>query len=98
MGKIGRRRKYSHWKYINTQPTGDSLAQSSPVLPSCCIPIEYQFPRSHLPPAVLHQFSLYHYTQLFSILSENNALKNSWNLIKHSELFLMLCTVAAHHV
>ena len=92
MGKIGRRRKYSHWKYSNTQPTGNSLTQSSPVLPSCCIPIEYQFPLRHLPPAVLHQSSLYHYTQLFSVLSENNALKNSWNLIKHSELFLMLCT------
>ena len=54
MGKIGRRRKYSHWKYSNTQPTGNSLTQSSPVLPSCCIPIEYQFPLRHLPPAVLH--------------------------------------------
>jgi len=92
MGKIGRRRKYSHWKYSNTQPTGKSPTQSSPVLPSCCIPIEYQFPLRHLPPAVLHQSSLYHYTQLFSVLSESNALKNSWNLIKHSELFLMLCT------
>jgi len=27
-----------------------------------------------------------------SVLSENNAYKNTWNAIKHAELFLMLCT------
>ena len=59
MGKVGRRIKYFHWKYINSQPTGNSQTQTSPVLLSCCLPIEYQFPLCHFPPAVLHQSSLY---------------------------------------
>ena len=91
MGKIGRRRKYSHRKYMNSRPAGNIQSQSLPVEPSC-VPIEYQFPLRHLPSAVLHQSSLYNYTQVFSVLSENNAFKNQWNVIKHSELFLMLCT------
>ena len=77
MGKVGRRIKYFHWKYINSQPTGNSQTQTSPVLLSCCLPFEYQFPLRNLPPAVLHQSSLYHYTQLFSILSENDVLKTA---------------------
>ena len=60
MGKIGRRRKYSHWKYINSHG-GNSQTQSSPVLPSCHLPTEYQFP-------------------VFSVLTESNTFKNSWNL------------------
>lgn len=93
MGKIGRRRKYSHWKYTEHHPTGNTQTKSSPpVVPSYNVPIEYQFPLRHLPSAVLHQSSLYNYTQVFSVLSENNVFKNTWNAIKHAELFLMLCT------
>ena len=78
MGKIGRRRKYSHWKYAQHNPTGNTQTKSSrPVLSSYNVPIEYQFPLRHLPPTVLHQSSLYNYTQVFSVLSENNAFKNS---------------------
>ena len=76
---------------MNSRPAGNIQSQSLPVEPSC-VPIEYQFPLSHLPSAVLHQSSLYNYTQVFSVLSGNNAFKNQWNVIKHSELFLMLCT------
>ena len=93
MGKIGRRRKYSHWKYAQHHPTGNTQTKSSPpVVPSYNVPIEYQFPLQHVPPAVLHQSSLYNYTQVFSVLSENNAFQNTWNAIKDAELFLMLCT------
>ena len=92
MGKIGRRRKYTHRKYENSQPTGNQQTSSSPVLHSCQQPTEYQFPLRHLPPGILHQPSLYDYTQVFSVLCESDDLKNNWNLIKHSELFLMLCT------
>ena len=78
MGKIGRRRKYSHWKYAQHNPTGNTQTKSSPpVLSSYNVPIEYQFPLRHLPPTVLLQSSLYNYTQVFSVLSENNAFKNS---------------------
>lgn len=92
MGKIGRRRKYTHRKYENSQPTGNQQTSSSPVLHSCQQPTEYQFPLRHLPPGILHQPSLYNYMQVFSVLCESDVLKNNWNLIKHSELFLMLCT------
>ena len=44
MGKIGRRRKYTHRKYENSQPTGNQQTSSSPVLRSCQQPTEYQFP------------------------------------------------------
>ena len=89
MGKIGRRRKYSHWKYTKHHPTGNTQTKSSPpVVPSYNVPIEYQFPLRHLPSAVLHQSSLYNYTQVFSVLSESNVLKNTWNAIKHALLSL----------
>lgn len=53
MGKIGRRRKYSHWKYTEHHPTGNTQTKSSPpVVPSYNVPIEYQFPLRHLPSAV----------------------------------------------
>ena len=92
MGKVRRKRKYSHWKYINSQLASNSPTQSWSVLPSCRPPIEYQFPLCHLP-AVLHQPSLYNNTSLKCLVLESDAFENSWNLIKHSQLFVMLCTL-----
>ena len=63
MWKIGRRRKYTHRKYENSQPTADQQTSSSPVLRSCQQPTEYQFPLRHLPSGILHQPSLYNFIQ-----------------------------------
>ena len=87
MGKIGRRRKYTHRKYENSQPTGNQQTSSSPVLHSCQQPTEYQFPLRHLPPGILHQPSLYNYMQVFSVLCESDVLKNNWNLINTLNFF-----------
>ena len=92
MGKIGRKRKYTRRKYENSQPTGNQQTSSAPVLRSCHQPTGYQFALRHLPPGILHQPSLYNYMQVFPGLCESDVLKTNWNLIKRSELFLMLCT------
>lgn len=98
MGRLGRIRKYSHRKYHPNANSCVSTCVSSPdgvklkPLHSCGMPIDFQFALRNVPQAVMHQSSLCNYSFVFTILSDESVLNNKWNLIKHSELFLVLCT------
>ena len=96
MGKIGRRRKHSHWFYgrskniqVNKENTA---APSGKISFHSTVPLKYQFSLRDVPSAVLNQPSINNFTTVFSVLSKDNILKSKWNLIEHSNLFMMLCT------
>ena len=91
MGKIklGRVRKYSHRKYSKLTTTTETPVQKKPIFST--MPLHFQFSLRDVPHAVLNQSSVHNFTYVFNILSKDKTLKNNWNLIKHSELFLMLC-------
>ena len=96
MGKsrLGRMRKYSHRKYRSNANSCVSSPDGVKPIPvhSCGIPIKFQFALRNVPKAVMHQSSLYSYSCVFTSLSDDGVLNSNWNVIKHSELFLMLCT------
>ena len=97
MGKIGRRRKHSHWFYgrsKNIQVNKENTAVPSGKISSfhSTVPLKYQFSLRDVPSAVLNQPSINNFTTVFSVLSKDNILKSKWNLIEHSNLFMMLCT------
>lgn len=97
MGKIGRRRKHSHWFYgrsKNIQVNKENTAVPSGKISSfySTVPLKYQFSLRDVPSAVLNQPSITNFTTVFSVLSKDNILKSKWNLIEHSNLFMMLCT------
>ena len=100
MGKsrLGRMRKYSHRKYRSNANSRVSSPDGVKPIPvhSCGIPIKFQFVLRNVPQAVMHQSSLYSYSCVFTSLSDDGVLNSNWNLIKHSELFLMLCTFAGN--
>lgn len=88
--KLGRVRKYSHRKY-HPHP-----ATPNPDQQPCRLPNQFQFSLRNVSPAVLHQSSIYNYSRVFTILSNDGVFKNQWNLIKHTELYLMLCTFSTN--
>ena len=89
MGKIGRMKKHSHWKYSKSAKNGNRQVQSST---SISLPFKYLFSLRNVPPAVTNQPSINNYSSVFSSLSRDLVFNNKWNLIEHSDLFLMLCT------
>jgi hypothetical protein len=88
--KLGRKRKYSHQKY-NNKSKGNYVI-SAERHPYSGLPFQFQFSLRGVPLAVLNEPSIYNYSHVFSVLSIDKALSNQWNLVKHSELFLMLST------
>ena len=97
MGKIGRRRKRSHRFYgrskkiqVNKENTAVPSGKISSFQSS--VPLKYQFSLRDVPSAVLNQPSITNFTTVFSVLNKDNILKSKWNLIEHSDLFMMLCT------
>ena len=96
MGKIGRRRKHSDWFYgsKNIQVNKENTAVPSGKISSfhSTVPLKYQFSIRDVPSAVLNQPSITNFTTVISVLSKDNILKSKWNLIEHSNLFMMLCT------
>lgn len=90
MGKtrLGRKRKFSHHKYQTLQDKKETIENS----PSYGLPLKYQFALRNVPNAVLNVPSAYNFTNVITVLLKDKVLKNQWNIIKHSELFLMLCT------
>ena len=95
MGKcrLGRVRKYSHRKY---HPSHSPQEQEISTVPPCGVPYAYQFSLRNVPSAILHQPSINNFSHVCKILSGDNVLQNNWNQIKHSELFLMLCTFTSN--
>ena len=79
--KLGRVRKYSHRKY-HPHP-----ATPNPDQQPCRLQNQFQFSLRNVSPAVLHQSSIYNYSRVFTILSNDGVFKNQWNLIKHTELY-----------
>lgn len=97
MGKIGRRRKHSHWFYGRSktiQVNKENTAVPSGKISSTqsTVPLKYQFSLRDVPSAVLNQPSITNFSTVFSVLNKDNILTSKWNLIEHSDLFLMLCT------
>ena len=97
MGKIGRRRKHSHWFYgrrKNIEVNKENTAVPSGKISSfhCTVPLKYQFSLRDVPSAVLNQPSITNLNNCIQCLSRHNILKSKWNLIEHSNLFMMLCT------
>ena len=97
--KLGRVRKYSNRRY--QQPS--ESATSDTVISTCapntdppgCLSNEFLFSLRNAAPAVLHQPSVCNYSRVFNILSNDGVFRSQWNLIKHSELYLMLCTFSS---
>ena len=91
MGKIriGRVRKHSHRKYRKV--TTATETENSHKTGFSTLPLDLQFSLRDVPKAILKEPTLYNFTSVFNILSTGNILSNNWNLIKHTELFLMLC-------
>ena len=56
--------------------------------------LKYQFSLHDVPSAVLNQPSITNFTTVFRVLKKDNILKSKWNLLEHSDLFIMLCTFA----
>ena len=94
--KLGRVRKYSNRRYSQpseSAPHDTVTATATPNTdPPCRLPNEFLFSLRNVAPAVLHQPSVCNYSRVFNILSNDGVFRNQWNLIKHSELYLMLCT------
>lgn len=91
-------RKYSHQKYRSNANSCVSCSDGVKPIPvhSCGIPIKFQFALCNVPQAVMHQSSLRNYSSVFTSLLDDGVLNNNWNLIKYSELFLMLFTFAGN--
>ena len=91
MGKSKLGRKYSNQIY--QQPSESATHDTATATPNTdLLGHLFLFSLHNVAPAVLHQPSICNYSCVFTILSNNSVFRNQWNLIKHSELFLMLCT------
>ena len=88
MGKIGRIRKHSHWNYKENRQVSSGKISST----TSTLPLKYQLSLCDIPLAVLNQPSIVNYSSVFSVLSKDNLLNHKWNLIEHTNLFMMLCT------
>ena len=92
--KLGRVRKYSNRIY--QQPSESATHDTATATPNTDLlgrlPYQFLFSLRNVAPAVPHQPSICNYYRVFTILSNDGVFRNQWNLIKHSELFLMLCT------
>ena len=86
--KLGRMRKYSHQKYSHPKKS----ANPNPSLQPVHYPNQFLFSLRNVPSALVHQSSIYNYSRVFTILSNDGTLRHQLNLIKHCELYLMLCT------
>ena len=91
MGKLGRIRKFSNRQYksLRTKKQDHAYSESPDWVGS--IPSKFQFPLRNISPTVLNKPSIENFTQIFTVLGKENAFSNQWNLIKHSQHFLMLC-------
>lgn len=56
------------------------------------MPHQHQFLLRNVPNAVLNNTSVYNFTNITTVLLKANIFKDQWNIIKHSDIFLMLCT------
>ena len=96
--KLGRVRKYSNriYQQPSESATHDTATAAVTATPNADLlgrlPYQFLFTLRNVAPAVLHQPSICNYSRVFTILSNEDVFRNQWNLIKHSELFLMLCT------
>ena len=97
MGKIGRRRKHSHWFYGRSKKI--QVSKEKTPIPSdkisslqSSVPLKYHFSLHDVPSAVLNQPSISNFTTVFRVLKKDNVLKSKWNIFEHSDLFMMLCT------
>ena len=96
MGKLGRIRKYSHSRYQKSLNSKKHDGQSSdPKLPDsgwfASIPYNYQFSLRNVPSTILNEPSIENFTHIFTLLETNKTFSSQWNIIKHSQPFLMLC-------
>lgn len=99
--KLGRVRKYSNRAYQqhSESATDHDTATATPNADLLGhLPYQFLFSLRNVALAVLHQPSICNYSQVFTILSNEGVFRNQWNLIKHSELFLMLCTFSMHGI
>jgi len=97
MGRIGRRRKHCHRFYGRSkkiQVNKENKAVPSIKISSTqsTVPLKYQFSLRDVPSAVLNQPSIANFSTVFNVLNKDNILESKWNLIEHSDLFMMLCT------
>lgn len=51
----------------------------------------YQFSLRNVPSTILNEPSIENFTQIFTLLETNKIFNSQWNIIKHSQPFLMLC-------
>ena len=97
--KLGRVRKYSNRRYQQPSESATRDTVTSTCTPNtdppCCLPNEFLFSLRNVAPAVLHQTSVCNYSCVFNILSNDGVFRSQWNLIKHSGLYLMLCTFSS---
>jgi len=98
MGKIGRRRKHSHWFYGRSEKI--KVNKENTAVPSgkissfqSTVPLKFQFSICDVCSAVLNQPSITNFTTVFSVLKKDNILKSRWNPIENSDLFMMLFTL-----
>ena len=94
--KLGRVRKYSNRTY--QQPSESATHDTDTATPNTDLPYQFLFSLRNVAPAVLHQPSICNYSRVFTTLSNDGVFRNQWNLIKHSELFLMLCTFSTNGI
>ena len=94
MGKLRRIRKHSHRRY-KTPKTNKQDEQNyhKQELLECAwftnLPYEFQFHLRDLDDSV--KPSIETFTHIFNLLEKESAFRHQWNLIKHSQSFLMLC-------
>ncbi|CAB4032237.1 Hypothetical predicted protein, partial [Paramuricea clavata] len=77
------------YKSLRTKKQDHAYSESPDWVGS--IPSKFQFPLRNISPTVLNKPSIENFTQIFTLLEKENAFSNQWNLIKHSQPFLMLC-------
>ena len=96
MGKLGRIRKYSHSRYqksLNSKKHDDQSSDPK-LLDSdwfASIPYNYHFSLRNVPSTILNEPSIENFTHIFTFLETNKTFSSQWNIIKHSQPFLMLC-------
>ena len=100
--KLGRVRKYANRVYQRPFESATHDTATATATPNADLlghlPYQFLFSLRNVAPAVLHQPSICNYSRVFTILSSEGVFRNQWNLIKHSELFLMLCTFSTRGI
>lgn len=86
--RLGRKRKFCHHKYNEKKAQTYEHCTSS----GLTMPLQHQFLLRNVPSAVLNNTSVYNFTNIVTVLLKANIFKGQWNIIKHSDIFLMLCT------